>query len=101
MNRSGVVYIMASPNRSTLYIGVTSSLRSRIYKHRTKFYSESFTAKYNCVMLVYYQCFESIQQAIIEEKRLKGCSRAYKESLINEMNPDWNDLYEQVLDEFY
>jgi putative endonuclease len=101
MNRSGVVYIMASPNRSTLYIGVTSSLRSRVYKHRTKFYPESFTAKYNCIMVVYYKCFESIQQAIIEEKRLKGFSRAYKEALINEMNPEWNDLYEQVLDEFY
>ena len=59
-------------------------------------YPKSFTAKYNCKKLVYYNWFDTIMEAIAEEKRIKGGSRKKKEILINNMNPEWNDLYEQV-----
>ena len=92
----GYVYIMCSLNNSTLYVGVTSNLPSRVYQHKTNMYPKSFTAKYNCKKLVYYNWFDTIMEAIFEEKRIKGGSRKKKEILINNMNPEWNDLYEQV-----
>lgn len=63
-----------------------------------KYYSNSFTARYNCVMLVYYRGFDRIEEAISEEKRLKGGNRQQKETLVNSMNPEWNDLWEQIKD---
>jgi putative endonuclease len=92
----GYVYIMCSLNNSTLYVGVTSNLPSRVYQHKTNVFPKSFTSKYNCKKLVYYNWFETIIEAIAEEKRIKGGSRKKKEILINNMNPEWNDLYEQV-----
>ena len=96
MHKSGTVYIMSSPNRTTLYVGVTSELCNRVWKHRTKFYPNSFSAKYNCVMLVYHQTFQRIEDAISEEKRIKGGSRKQKDDLIASMNPDWIDLWDNV-----
>ena len=96
MEKSGTVYIMSSPNRTTLYVGVTSDLCGRVWKHRTKFYPDSFSAKYNCVMLVYYQSFQHIEDAIGEEKRLKGGSRKQKDDLIFSINPAYIDLWESV-----
>ena len=90
------MYIMSSPNKSTLYTGVTSDLQKRVFEHKNKIYPNSFTAKYNCIILVYYQHFERIEEAIAEEKRIKGCSRKYKEELINAMNDDWNDLWADI-----
>jgi len=92
----GYVYIMCSLNNTTLYTGVTSHLPARIAQHKEKMYPDSFSARYNCVKLVYYKWFDTIIEAIIEEKRIKGGSRKKKEILINSMNPGWNDLYEQV-----
>ena len=96
MQHGGTVYIMSSPNRTTLYVGVTSDLLDRIEKHRNKYYPGSFSAKYNCVMLVYYKNFQGIEEAIAEEKRLKGGSRKQKESLILSVNPGWIDLWQRV-----
>lgn len=92
----GWVYIMCSMNRSTLYVGVTSNLPSRVYEHKHKVFPESFTSRYNCVNLVYYKFYETIKEAIAEEKRIKGGSRKKKEALINSMNPEWKDLYEKI-----
>ena len=92
----GWVYIMASINHSTLYVGVTSNLPSRVYEHKHKIYLKSFSAKYNCINLVYYKYYETINEAIAEEKRIKGGSRKRKEELINSMNPEGKDLYEEV-----
>ena len=92
----GWVYIMCSINRSTLYVGVTSNLPSRVYEHKHKINVKSFTSKYNCVNLVYYKYYETINEAIAEEKRIKGGSRKKKEVLINSMNPEWKDLYEEI-----
>ena len=92
----GWVYMMCSINHSTLYVGVTSNIASRVYEHKHKIHSTSFTGKYNCVKLVYYRRFELIIEAITEEKRIKGGSRTKKEDLINTMNPEWKDLYDEI-----
>ena len=92
----GWVYITCSLNHSTLYTGVTSNIASRVYQHKEKFYSTGFSSKYNCIKLVYYRRFESIVEAIAEEKRIKGGSRKKKEDLINAMNPEWKDLYDEI-----
>ena len=92
----GWVYIMCSHNHSTLYVGVTSNIASRVYEHKNKFYPKSFTSKYNCVKLVYYQRFELIIDAIAEEKRIKSGNRKNKEALINGMNQEWKDLYDEI-----
>lgn len=87
---------MCSMNKSTLYVGVTSNLPSRVYQHKHKVYPTSFSAKYNCINLVYYKWFDTIIEAIAEEKRIKGGSRKKKDMLINSMNPDWKDLYDEI-----
>jgi putative endonuclease len=65
----GWVYMMCSINHSTLYLGVTSNIAARVYEHKDKMYPKSFSAKYNCIKLVYYRRFELIMEAIAEEKR--------------------------------
>jgi putative endonuclease len=92
----GWVYVTCSLNHSTLYVGVTSNIASRAYEHKNKFYSTSFSARYNCVKLVYYRRFELIVEAIAEEKRIKGGSRKKKEDLINSINAEWKDLYDDI-----
>ena len=98
MQKGGLVYIICSPNRAVLYTGVTSDLQTRIWKHKTKFYENSFTAKYNCVVLVWYKYFHFIEEAIAEEKRIKAGNRLKKEKLINEFNNDWKDLWDDIKD---
>lgn len=95
MRYGGCTYIK---NNTVLYIGVTSALRARIWEHKTKFYPKSFTAKYNCDKIVWYECFSGIEEAIEREKQLKGRSRTTKEALINKMNPDWKDLWDEIQD---
>jgi putative endonuclease len=96
MEKGGYVYIMCSMNHTTLYVGVTSTIATRIVQHKEKFHPNSFSAKYNCVKLIYYKWFDTIVEAIAEEKRIKGGNREKKEILINSMNPQWNELYEQI-----
>lgn len=90
------MYIMASPNKTTVYVGVTSNLYKRVFEHRSKVYLSSFSAKYNCVELVYYRHYERIEEAIAEEKRIKSGSRSAKERLIIGMNPEWRDLWPEL-----
>lgn len=92
MERGGYVYIMTNKHHTTLYVGVTSELRVRIYQHRHKEFPKSFTSKYNCDKLVYYKGFSSTEEAIADEKRIKGGSRQNKIDLINKMNPEWKNL---------
>ncbi len=98
MKHGGCVYIMANKHHTTLYLGVTSDLLSRILEHRQEVYPKSFTARYNLHKLVYYESFPSIEGSIDREKQLKGGSRQKKIDLINRMNPKWNDLYEDIKD---
>ena len=88
------VYIMTNNSR-TLYIGVTSKLKDRVWQHKNKLV-EGFTKKYNIDKLVYYEQTQDIYSAIAREKQLKGWTRKKKINLIEKENPDWLDLYDEL-----
>jgi len=96
MEQGGCVYIMTNARHSVFYTGVTSDLLSRISEHKNKVYPNSFTAKYNCDKLVYYFAYFRIEEAIAAEKAIKGGSRQNKIDLVNNLNPQWADLYEEI-----
>jgi len=89
------VYILASRIGGTPYIGVTNDLVRRIYEHRSKLVP-GFTRKYGVQRLVYFEQFSNIEAAIRREKQLKKWHRQWKIRLIEEANPDWNDLYNGI-----
>lgn len=93
MARTGWVYIVTNRRDGVLYIGVTSDLKGRIAKHKSKHYATSFTAKYNLDKLVYYEKIDGIVKAIEREKQLKGGPRRKKIALIEGMNAEWRDLF--------
>jgi putative endonuclease len=93
--RNFYVYILANKIGGTLYIGVTNDLIRRVAEHRSKI-AQSFTKRHDVTRLVYFECFDQIEQAIHREKRLKKWTRAWKISLIEKDNPDWNDLYPEI-----
>lgn len=93
--KSPCVYILASKKNGTLYIGVTSDLRSRVWQHKNKVVP-GFTEKYDANILVYYEQGESILGAIQREKQLKKWNRSWKIRLIEEKNPKWKDLYDEL-----
>ncbi len=96
MQRQAIAtYILASQKNGTLYIGVTSNLIKRTYLHKTKML-DGFTKKYNVQLLVYYELYDSVMDAIHREKRLKKYTRAAKIKLIERVNPEWKDLYEEI-----
>ena len=86
---------MTNQRNTTLYTGVSSDLKKRAYEHRAKLV-DGFTKKYNLAKLVYYEVFDDIENAILREKQIKAGSRAKKIQLINRMNNDWKDLYEEL-----
>ena len=90
------IYIMASKRNGTLYIGVTNNLLKRVYEHKNDLV-EGFTKKYGVHRLVYYEQTEDVKSAIQREKRLKKWKREWKIDLIEQMNPDWVDLYDKLL----
>jgi len=96
--KPGFIYIITNKTNTTLYIGVTSNLPQRITEHKEKLYENSFTAQYNLSKLVYYEAFQMIGDAIAREKQLKSGTRAKKVELINTLNPEWKDLYEEIKD---
>ena len=87
---------MSSQNNATLYIGVTNDINRRVQEHRSKSIS-GFTQRYNCCKLVYYERYSNINQAIEREKQLKKWRREKKDWLIKTLNPEFKDLYEDVL----
>ena len=89
------VYIMASARNGTLYTGVTSNLVQRAWQHRSGV-SPGFTRHYGCKLLAWFEMHESMESAILREKQIKAGSRARKMGLIETMNPDWRDLYEDI-----
>ena len=97
MSKGGYIYIISNKNKSVLYTGVTSNLQVRIYEYKQGECS-FFAKKYNCVDLLYFEFFEDIESAIAREKQIKKWKRAYKENVISQMNPNWCDLYDDVLD---
>ena len=90
------VYIMASGRSGTLYIGVTGDLIHRVLQHRAK-QVPGFTKRYGVVRLVYYEVYDDVEAAIVREKRLKKWNRAWKVQLIEEKNPNWDDLLPTLL----
>jgi putative endonuclease len=89
------VYILASRIGGTLYIGVTNDLVRRVFEHKSKVV-DGFTQKYDVVKLVYFEQFDDPENAIKREKRLKKWNRAWKIRLIEEHNPNWEDLYPSI-----
>jgi putative endonuclease len=77
-------------------VGVSSTLYERVYQHKTNYFPKSFTSKYNCHKLVYFEGFHSIEEAIDREKQVKGGSRKKKIELVESLNPDWKDLFDEV-----
>jgi len=96
MERGGCVYIMTNMYNGILYTGVTSDLRSRVWEHKNNYYPTSFTSKYKCYKLVYYNFFSSIEEAIDEEKRIKAGNRKSKIKLIESINAQFLDLYDEL-----
>jgi putative endonuclease len=86
------VYILTNKHNTTLYVGMTNDLPTRLWEHRTKQYPSSFTARYNVSKLVFHEGFETIEEAIDREALIKGKTRKWKEELINGLNSDWHDL---------
>ena len=90
------VYILASKRNGTLYVGVTSQLVKRIWQHREGVF-DGFTKKYHVKKLVYYEQHGTAEHAIQREKRLKEWKRQWKLELIEKVNPNWNDLYRDIV----
>jgi putative endonuclease len=88
------VYIITNNHNTTLYIGVTNDLPTRLWEHRTKQNQKCFSARYNLNKLVFYLGFETIAGAVEKEKYMKGKRRKWKDDLVTSMNPDWTDLTE-------
>ena len=90
------VYILTNKPRGTLYIGMTNNLVRRGYEHRNGL-ADGFTKKYSLKMLVYFEVFNRVEDAILREKRLKKWNRQWKIDLIEKLNPNWDDLYEKLV----
>ncbi len=93
--REPAVYIMANKRHGTLYTGVTSNLARRAYEHREGLVP-GFTSRYACKLLIWYEPYPTMLEAIAREKQIKGGSRKDKFTLIEAMNPAWRDLYSDL-----
>ncbi len=96
MSKQYYVYVLASGRNGTLYVGVTSDLIKRVYEHKNNLV-EGFTQKYDVHNLVYFEVTESVESAIAREKQLKKWNRAWKIRLIEKDNPEWKDLYSELI----
>ncbi len=96
MERQPCVYLLASKRNGTLYTGVTSTLLKRVWEHKNNVI-EGFTKKYGVHTLVWYEVHETMESAIQREKTIKNWKRAWKIKVIEEMNPQWRDLYPDLL----
>mgnify|MGYP001945414056 CR=1 FL=1 len=95
MPKRGYVYILASRRNGTLYTGVTSDPVRRVWEHKNE-KIEGFTKRYGVHRLVYYEAHEDIRDAIRREKRIKKWNRPWKLELIEKVNPEWRDLYDEL-----
>jgi putative endonuclease len=97
MAKGGYVYIVSNKTRSVLYIGVTANLYVRAYQHKHN-EGSTFTKKYKCFDLIYFEFHERIESAILREKQIKKWNREWKENLIKSFNTDKRDLFNEVED---
>lgn len=95
MDQQYYVYMLTNNRRTVLYTGITRDLKRRTYEHRESLV-DGFTKKYNVHTLVYYEIADDPEHAILREKQIKAGSRKAKIALIQKMNPEWIDLYEQL-----
>lgn len=95
MRKGGAIYIMAN-ERPTLYTGVTNDLVRRVYEHKNNLI-KGFTSRYTLHKLIYYETFDSIEHAIIREKQIKDMNRIDKLAMIKNFNPEFEDLYDQIV----
>ena len=95
--RQGYVYIVTNKPRGTLYIGVTANLGKRIWEHKNHFV-KGFSYKYNLDHLVWFEAHETIYSAISKEKQLKNWKRGWKVALVEGVNPEWRDLYWELVE---
>ena len=95
MKRQYCVYILTNRQNRVLYTGVTSDLKRRVHQHRQKLVP-GFTQRYNVFKLVFYEVTEDVSAAIFREKQIKAGTRQKKIDLIEAMNPEWRDLYEDI-----
>ena len=96
MEKLSYVYFLTNWHNTVIYIGVTTNLIKRTWQNKTHLV-KGFSAKYKLSKLIYYEIFDSIKEAINREKQLKSGSRQQKIILINSMNPDWKDLYLELV----
>ena len=96
MAKQFYVYILASKRNGTLYTGVTSNLIQRVWQHKHDVI-QGFTRKYNVKTLVYYEVHKNVESALTREKKIKRWRRSWKLELIENSNPGWRDLYEDIL----
>ena len=91
------VYILANVTNVAVYIGMTNNLIRRVYEHRNHIDPDSFTSQYNIHKLVYFEQTSDVRAALEREKQLKGWKRSKKNALVEKMNPQWKDLYPELL----
>ena len=96
--KPGFIYIITNKYQTVVYTGVTSNLPQRIKDHIDKKYPNSFSARYSLNVLVYYEQFQWIGDAITREKQIKAGSREAKNDLIRSINPTWKDLFDDIKD---
>jgi putative endonuclease len=96
MERNPCVYILASKRNGTLYTGVTSSQRQRVWQHKTN-QVRGFTSRYGVHLLVWYESHETMNSAIAREKAIKNWKREWKVKTIEKLNPSWRDLYDEIV----
>ena len=96
MNKTYSVYIITNKKYGTLYIGFSSGLKKRIYQHKNKLV-DGFSKEHSLDKLVYYESTEDVNAAITREKQLKKWKRQWKINAIEKLNPDWKDLYDELI----
>ena len=96
MSKQPAVYILSNKRNGTLYVGVTSNLVQRIWQHKNNLVP-GFTQKYSIHKLVYFEMHSSMENAILYEKQIKKWNRKWKLELIEKNNPEWNDLYSEIV----
>ena len=95
VGREYCVYMMTNAHNTVIYTGVTNDLARRVYEHKNGL-GGIFTKKYNVIKLVYFEVTDNVQAAVAREKQIKGGSRKKKLDLVNSVNSEWKDLYEEI-----
>jgi putative endonuclease len=94
---TGYTYIMANRRNNVMYVEATANLKQRVYQHKTKFSLNSFSARYRLQKFIYYEVFDDLEAAFVRERKIKFMNRQEKKEMITRFNPEWRDLYSEIL----